>query len=82
MTPAGLAAIDVAKANGSWTSYDAIAELAVPDDLAEALKGNPAAEQHWQGFARRSERISGSRPRRPERQTHRARWSSQYRGFG
>jgi uncharacterized protein YdeI (YjbR/CyaY-like superfamily) len=51
MTPAGLAAIEVAKANGSWSSYDAVDELAVPDDLAAALSANPTAEQYWQGFS-------------------------------
>lgn len=51
MAHAGLAAIEVAKANGAWTSYDAVAELTVPDDLAEALAANPTAEQHWQGFS-------------------------------
>ena len=51
MTPAGLAVIEVAKANGTWTAYDAIDELAVPEDLASALAANPAAEQHWHGFS-------------------------------
>ena len=51
MTPAGLAVIEVAKANGTWTAYDAIDELAMPEDLAAALAANPAAEQYWQGFS-------------------------------
>lgn len=51
MMPAGLAAIEIAKANGAWTAYDAIDELAVPEDLAVSLAANPAAEQHWNGFS-------------------------------
>ena len=51
MTPPGLAAIELARANGSWSSYDAIDELAVPDDLAAALAANPVAGQHWQNFS-------------------------------
>ncbi len=51
MAPAGLAAIEVARANGAWTVSDAADELVVPEDLAAALAVNPAAEQHWQGFA-------------------------------
>lgn len=51
MAPAGLAAIEVARANGAWDSYEAIAELTVPDDLAAALAANPAAGQHWQAFS-------------------------------
>jgi uncharacterized protein YdeI (YjbR/CyaY-like superfamily) len=51
MMPAGLAAIEVAKANGSWSSYDAIDQLVVPDDLAAALRANPSAEQQWNSFS-------------------------------
>ncbi len=51
MMPAGLAAIEVARANGAWTAYDAADELVMPEDLAAALAANPAAEQHWQGFS-------------------------------
>lgn len=51
MTPAGLAAIEIAKANGSWTAYDAIDQLAMPEDFAASLAANPAAEQNWNGFS-------------------------------
>lgn len=51
MTPAGLATIEVAKANGAWTSCDAVAELTVPADLVAALAANPTAEQYWHGFS-------------------------------
>lgn len=51
MTPAGLAAIELAKANGAWTAADANDELAVPDDLASALAAHPAAERHWHSFS-------------------------------
>jgi uncharacterized protein YdeI (YjbR/CyaY-like superfamily) len=37
MRPSGLAAIEAAKADGSWTRIDGVEELVVPDDLAEAL---------------------------------------------
>jgi uncharacterized protein YdeI (YjbR/CyaY-like superfamily) len=51
MAPAGLAVIEVAKANGQWTAYDAIAQLSVPADLATALAANPEAERRWQAFS-------------------------------
>ncbi len=51
MAPAGLAAIDLAQANGAWTALDASDEGNVPDDLASALAAQPAAEQHWRGFS-------------------------------
>jgi uncharacterized protein YdeI (YjbR/CyaY-like superfamily) len=43
MAPAGLAAIERAKANGSWDVLDSVERLEVPADLAAALEGSPAA---------------------------------------
>ncbi|MCO4745584.1 MAG: YdeI/OmpD-associated family protein [Proteobacteria bacterium] len=40
MRPAGLAAIEVAKADGSWSFLDDIEALIEPPDLKEALRGN------------------------------------------
>lgn len=37
MMPAGMAAVEVAKRNGSWTLLDEIDSLAVPPELSEAL---------------------------------------------
>ena len=39
MEPAGLAAIERARADGSWMLLDDVENLVVPDDLAEALGG-------------------------------------------
>ncbi len=50
MTPAGLAAIELAVANGAWTALDAGDEQ-IPDDFANALAANPAAALHWHGFS-------------------------------
>jgi uncharacterized protein YdeI (YjbR/CyaY-like superfamily) len=47
MTPAGMAVIEAAKADGSWTLLDDVEDLIVPDDLAAALAENPAANQYW-----------------------------------
>jgi uncharacterized protein YdeI (YjbR/CyaY-like superfamily) len=51
MTPAGLAKIEAAKANGMWDAYDAIEALTVPDDLRAALDAVPAAATHFDGFS-------------------------------
>ena len=51
MTPAGLAAIELAVANGTWTAADAGDEQIEPDDFASALAAHPAAERHWRGFS-------------------------------
>jgi uncharacterized protein YdeI (YjbR/CyaY-like superfamily) len=51
MAPAGLAAIELAKGNGAWTTYDEIDQLIVPDDLTAALEANPEAQRHWNAFS-------------------------------
>ncbi len=50
MTDGGRRAVEVAKANGSWTMYDAVEDLLEPDDLAGALDGCPDARTAWKGF--------------------------------
>lgn len=50
MAPAGLAVVEAARADGTWSSYDAIEELAVPDDLAAALLENPTAKDYFDAF--------------------------------
>lgn len=44
MTPAGLARIEAAKANGDWAAYDDAESLAVPADLAAALTATPGSQ--------------------------------------
>ena len=50
MTAAGRRAVDVAKANGWWTIYDAVEDLVEPQDLAAALAASPPARTAWNGF--------------------------------
>jgi uncharacterized protein YdeI (YjbR/CyaY-like superfamily) len=50
MAPAGLAAIERAKANGSWEVLDSVERLEVPDDLAAALASRPPADDHFAAF--------------------------------
>ncbi len=45
MTESGLRAIEDAKRDGSWERLAAVDELKVPEDLARALKGKPAARR-------------------------------------
>jgi uncharacterized protein YdeI (YjbR/CyaY-like superfamily) len=40
---AGLAAIEAAKADGSWQALDDVEDLVAPDDLAAALAADPVA---------------------------------------
>ena len=50
MQPAGLRAIEVAKANGSWSIYDDVEALVEPADLAAALDARPPSRAEWDGF--------------------------------
>jgi uncharacterized protein YdeI (YjbR/CyaY-like superfamily) len=50
MTPAGLAAIERAKANGWWEILDAVERLEVPDDLAAGLEAHPPAAANFAAF--------------------------------
>jgi len=58
MTPAGLAVIDAAKADGSWTLLDDVEDLIVPDDLAAALAENPDAQRFWDGLGESARKIA------------------------
>jgi uncharacterized protein YdeI (YjbR/CyaY-like superfamily) len=51
MTDAGRAAVEVAKANGSWEFLEDIEALVVPPDLAEALQARPGAGEAYDGFS-------------------------------
>jgi uncharacterized protein YdeI (YjbR/CyaY-like superfamily) len=52
MSPAGQAKVIAAKADGSWSSLDAVEALVVPEDLARALAGFPLAEERFNAFPR------------------------------
>lgn len=47
MTPAGRAAVEAAKADGSWSTLDEVDSLTVPEDLAAALAAVPPAERFF-----------------------------------
>ena len=74
MSPAGLAAIDLAKANGSWETLDTVERLEVPDDLASALGADPPAAANFAAFppsARKLLLAWVATARRPETRTAR-----------
>lgn len=56
MTPAGLAKIEAAKADGSWVLLDAVENLEVPDDLAAEFDNYPAARANFDAFPRSARR--------------------------
>ena len=51
MRPAGLAAIEISKANGGWVSLDHVEALTMPPDLAAALDTVVNARAHFDAFA-------------------------------
>jgi uncharacterized protein YdeI (YjbR/CyaY-like superfamily) len=50
MTPAGLAAIERARTNGSWDLLESSDRLEMPDDLDAALKAHPPAGANFAAF--------------------------------
>ncbi len=68
MADAGLACIAAAKANGSWNALDAVEQLQVPPDLADALAADTAAQRYFDGLSASAKKgiiwwvISAKRP--------------------
>lgn len=56
MAPAGLAKIDTAKADGSWTLLDSVENLELPPDLLTALDGYSDARANFEAFPRSAKR--------------------------
>ncbi|WP_309066113.1 YdeI/OmpD-associated family protein [Microbacterium sp.] len=50
LAPAGIRAIETAKANGTWTVLDGPEAGIEPDDFAAALDAVPAARANWDAF--------------------------------
>lgn len=69
LAPAGIAAIEVARRNGSWSVLDNAEALREPDDLAAALDADAAARAAWDAFppsARKMGITAVDTARRPE----------------
>lgn len=50
MHPFGLAKVDQAKADGSWSALDSVDRLEVPDDLTAAFDARPGSSEAFAGF--------------------------------
>jgi uncharacterized protein YdeI (YjbR/CyaY-like superfamily) len=57
MAAAGIATVEAAKADGSWTRLDAVEALHIPDDLAAALNRHADALTNFEAFPRSSKRL-------------------------
>lgn len=74
LQPAGIAAIEQAKANGMWTVFDSVEALQEPIELTTALDAEPVARTAWDGFPRsvRKQALAGiAMAKRPETRTAR-----------
>ena len=56
MMPAGLATIETAKQNGSWTLLDEVEELRLPADLEQAFVLQPEARNYFLQLSRTAKR--------------------------
>lgn len=52
MMPAGLACIERAKENGSWTILDTVEELTIPKDLEKAFKARPGSKAFFMSLSK------------------------------
>ncbi|MEL6670196.1 MAG: YdeI/OmpD-associated family protein, partial [Bacteroidota bacterium] len=56
MHPAGLALVEQAKENGTWTFLDDVEQLIIPPDLESALSANKQAAFYFERFPKSSKR--------------------------
>jgi uncharacterized protein YdeI (YjbR/CyaY-like superfamily) len=85
MTEAGLARIEEAKQDGSWTMLDAVEDLIVPDDLAAAFAEHPGARERWDQLPRSARRAALEwivQARRPETRAKRVAETAQLTARG
>jgi uncharacterized protein YdeI (YjbR/CyaY-like superfamily) len=52
MMPAGLAAVERAKANGSWEALDRVEAMEMPTDLLAALDAHPGARDYVESLSK------------------------------
>ena len=78
MQPAGLRMVELAKASGTWTALDAVERLEVPDDLAAALRGEPAAQALFDALSAQNRYAVLHRVTTAQRPPTRARRIEQY----
>jgi len=74
MAEAGLARVEEAKRDGSWSMLDAVEDLVVPGDLAAAFADHPGSRERWDGLPRSVRRAALAwivQARRPDTRTRR-----------
>lgn len=74
LQPAGIAAIERAKADGSWSLLDSVEDLIEPDDLRLALDAVAAARVNWDAFPKSAKRAGLQKLVTVKRAETRAKW--------
>ena len=57
MTDAGLACIEIAKQNGSWTILDEVEELIIPKDLSKAFRDNKGSKKYFLSLSKSKQKV-------------------------
>lgn len=57
MAEAGLASIEVARQNGSWTILDEVEALIIPPDLEAAFAGKPSSKTFYQSLGKTAQKL-------------------------
>lgn len=57
MAEAGMASIEVAKQNGSWTILDDVEALIIPPDLEAAFAGKPPSKAYFQSLGKSAQKL-------------------------
>jgi uncharacterized protein YdeI (YjbR/CyaY-like superfamily) len=57
MTDAGLAGIEIAKQNGSWTILDEVEALIIPQDLEKAFKKHKGSKDYFNSLSKSAKKI-------------------------
>ena len=79
MTPAGLAEVERAKADGRWEqAYGGSATIELPDDLRDAIAASPRAQAMWDVLTRANRFAVIYRVNEAKRADTRARRITQY----
>ncbi len=79
MQPAGLAAVEAAKANGQWeAAYDGARTMELPEEFVAALEANPEAKAFYESLNKTNQYAFYHRihtARRPETRAKKVAWA-------
>lgn len=57
MTDTGLACVEIAKQNGSWTILDEVEEFKIPKDLSKAFRNNKGSKKYFLSLSKSKQKM-------------------------